>query len=343
MADATNNNAPQPTSGSQNPLNSEIASTLKAFGVAPEKPVVPEVPQKDPNEGSNLQRLRTFKGDLEEVIKTEHISTVSVAAAEEQRRAKKYVEEESVAEKVERRARRTHTATIAISLMLVVLGLSTGIYLYVASQQKPSVAEQFNFTPIIFVDLESEIPADTLFGRNLGEHLRQKRDAVNLRLGSIANFYFTTGSGETKKLLDTQTFLKLLGVSAPQQLTRTLTSEFMLGAHVFDGNQGFLILQTDQYEAAFAGMLAFERNLMDDFYGFFGTSVRGHPPVGTTAPGFNPEFKDKVIKNHDTRVLYDEGGRMRLLYSFVDRSTLVITTNENTFAEILTRLQSKRI
>lgn len=344
MADEPNNNEQGRLRAESSPLGNEIARELGTAGYKPTAPPqTPITPQVDPNAGTNLQRLRTFKGDLEEIVKTEHVSTVSVAAAEENRRAREVVEEETTENKVEQRERRTRVATIAISLMLVTLGLATGIYLYFLSQQKPTVAEQFNVTPLIFVEQELEIPVDRIAGRNLGDTLRQKRDTLTLRLGNIAGFYFTTGVAENKKLVDAQSFLKLLGISAPSQLTRTITPEFMLGVHVFDGNQGFLILQTDQYEGAFAGMLTFERSIMDDFYSFFGTPVRAHLGEGTTTAAFNPVFKDKIIKNHDTRVLYDESGAMRLLYSFVDRGMLVITTNENTFAEILTRLQSKRI
>lgn len=53
-------------------------------------------------------------------------------------------------------------------------------------------------------------------------------------------------------------------------------------------------------------------------------------------------FEDAVIRNKEVRVLKNDEGKIVLLYSFIDPSTIVITTNEYTFIEILTRYASKR-
>ncbi len=297
-----------------------------------------------PSEEGSIPRLRTFKDDLAEIIKTEHISTVQVAAAEQEKRTHSAKEAEVLSDEMKREIHdtRVRRITVTVATVLVVVGLSIGIGLYFSSLPS-SAPEGFVYTPLIFVDKQAEIPVMGLFGRNLGQRLVAERDSVTLRLGSVEDIHFTQGEDATKKLIDAQSFLKLLGTSAPQELTRTLSAPFMLGVHVFDGNQGFLILETDNYEGAFSGMLAFERNILNDFFGFFGPQLLSHPASGTTTPAFNPAFVDKIIKNHDARALYDETGKMRLVYSFVDRNTLVITTNENTFAEVLTRLQSKRL
>jgi hypothetical protein len=45
-----------------------------------------------------------------------------------------------------------------------------------------------------------------------------------------------------------------------------------------------------------------------------------------------------VVKNKDTRILRDSHGNTVLLYSFINKETLIITTNEATFNEIYDRL-----
>ena len=53
-------------------------------------------------------------------------------------------------------------------------------------------------------------------------------------------------------------------------------------------------------------------------------------------------FTDKVIQNKDTRILQKDG-RIIFLYSFIDEKTLVITTGEKPFEEILKRLHSAKL
>lgn len=67
------------------------------------------------------------------------------------------------------------------------------------------------------------------------------------------------------------------------------------------------------------------------------------PEAPTQAETFTSQrFTDAVIRNKDVRVLKNSEGKIALLYSFLDPSTILITTNEYTFIEILTRYTSKR-
>ena len=68
--------------------------------------------------------------------------------------------------------------------------------------------------------------------------------------------------------------------------------------------------------------------------------------TSTTTPEvlyIEQEFKDKVIRNVDTRVLVDARGKILLLYAFPDQKTLIITTNENTLTEIISRINTARV
>ena len=77
----------------------------------------------------------------------------------------------------------------------------------------------------------------------------------------------------------------------------------------------------------------------------------GFPVVEDLAPLFGitrfppPEvndFTDILIKNRDARVISDAARVPILFYSFVDRETLVFTTDRTTFDEILNRLATPK-
>ena len=89
-------------------------------------------------------------------------------------------------------------------------------------------------------------------------------------------------------------------------------------------------------------MLAWELHMNEDLSPLFGEVLE--KTTSTSTPLREPfVFEDSIIKNKEVRVLKDTKGTIRLLYSFIDRETLVITTNESTFSEVLTRLTSQRI
>ena len=54
------------------------------------------------------------------------------------------------------------------------------------------------------------------------------------------------------------------------------------------------------------------------------------------------EFADILIRNRDVRAIYDEEKAPILYYSFVDRETLVFTSDKTTFDELLNRLATPK-
>lgn len=68
------------------------------------------------------------------------------------------------------------------------------------------------------------------------------------------------------------------------------------------------------------------------------TSTATSTTPGPTVPDFfRTQFVDRIVENHDARVVQDTNGDILLLWTFLDRQTLVITTNEYTLREIISR------
>ncbi len=152
----------------------------------------------------------------------------------------------------------------------------------------------------------------------------------------------------------------------PDALLRSVDPNlYLLGIHSFDGNQPFLILKADSYEGAYAGMLAWERDMRADLSPLFVRTppvliqnTPPPPPVATStatstatttpapvvdAPPVRTGFVDRIVENHDARVIQNADGQILLLWTFVNRNVLVVTTNEATLREIISRLQSSPI
>jgi len=131
-------------------------------------------------------------------------------------------------------------------------------------------------------------------------------------------------------LITPQRFFGIMSTRMPDSLLRSFRSEFMFGIHSFNGNQPFMILNTDFFESTFAGMLKWEPFMAQEILAMFGTDI---------TPGIlDREFEDFVVKNRDLRVLRDDEGEIILLYSFFNRDRLIISTDTETLDEVITRL-----
>lgn len=73
------------------------------------------------------------------------------------------------------------------------------------------------------------------------------------------------------------------------------------------------------------------------------SSTTNISPNNTTRDKDLAIFIDKILQNKDTRALVSPNGKIKLLYSFLDKETLVITTSEIGLKEILYRTTTGRI
>ena len=133
----------------------------------------------------------------------------------------------------------------------------------------------------------------------------------------------------------------------PDSLQRSLTGRYMLGTYTsteIDAQTNtnkpylFLILQTKDYNNAYAGMLAWEGTLLDDMFPIFGIDMSGDNKQLLGKP-----FKDILIDNKDARILADKDGNGLLYYILPDKENIVITNSEEAIKEIKSRLITKKI
>jgi hypothetical protein len=113
----------------------------------------------------------------------------------------------------------------------------------------------------------------------------------------------------------------------PPSLVRSFGDEYMFGIYSFDTNEPFIILTVDDYAIAYSGMLKWELDAGKDLATLFN--------IPTQNSSSTLVFKDETAKNKDMRVLKDSAGTPLVLYSFIDRKTLVITKNENVLSAIV--------
>ncbi len=301
-----------------------------------------------------VQPIETFQGDVAKVIKETNTTVVSMAAAEANKRSRSMREGgEGVAVSAYATMQQLIVRTMLVVGGILLLAAAGGLIVYVYILLPSSVAvENSLHAPFIFIDDSIQVPhtANQYDRAELMSSLSNAKNAITLSLGLMARIEPTvvsTPDSETPQTMHAGEFLTLLSPTIPPELVRSIQPTFLLGVHSIDGNQPFLILKVDSYEQSFSGMLAWESVLRGDLAPLFTYTPRARIPeegiAETTTPAqqfLTSEFVDKIVENHDARVVQNIAGDIFFLWTFLDRETIVITTNQYTLREILSRLKN---
>jgi len=301
---------------------------------------------KPKEERLEVSPLQTYRSDIEHVVhEGQGVSVVSIAAAEAARRGNEPIRQETTDEKD---ARQRSWAMVAGGVVFVLL--AAGVLAVVLLRPTTVPIAEAPRAPFIFVDDTAlvSLPADQGTRNMLMTYLQAARQQVRLPVGLIEWLYVAlpaTQKGATLRQLGASEFLQILAPQAPPELLRTLSSNYLVGVHSFEENQPFLLLQVDSYEVAYKAMLDWERTLRADLLPLFSRNpspkTQGTPAPASTTPQFlQTSFVDKVAENRDTRSYLNSSGDILLLWTFLGRNIILITTNEYTLREVLSRMNS---
>ena len=286
--------------------------------------------------------IRTYKSDVEETIQGDHISSISIAMAENRKKL-----DPSKTTDIEDKKIKINKNILIISIILVLGGalifLVPKFLVQIEFTEKPVVEENVSADSLIIVDLEEKINIQDLNLDRVGTTLKERVNQSATKLGQIKNIYLTEGEGTSEKLIISSKFLELIKATIPSEISRTLKTPYMFGMHNYNGNQRFLILKVGSYDTSFSGMLYWEANLWNDFKELF--DLKSDDTLSQSNPYIieTKKFQDTTYDNKDCRVVKDSDNKIVFLYSIVDENTIVITTSIDTFREINSRISKSRI
>lgn len=91
----------------------------------------------------------------------------------------------------------------------------------------------------------------------------------------------------------------------------------------------FIVIRATNFDSVFGGLLAAESTMPEDLDIF----------IEDNTEVLADNFVDELIQNHDIRVLKKESGSDALVYGFVNRNTIIITSDRNTFSEVANQVR----
>lgn len=283
---------------------------------------MPPKETKEKVERVPIKSLRTYQGDIDEIMAKNKYSATTILVAEQKRKVKQENTPSSleVAGKTEAR-NKTFVMLSGILLLLSIVTISAVYYI----RNKAEVVTVQKTKALISFSQEKTFALTGNGREQLISRIFFEKENFKFPVNSVL-YLNTTDGGESPAAVGY--LLKDLAPSMPPSLLRSFDGEYMLGIYAYNTNEPFLILRTDDYALSYSGMLKWEKDILNDMGKMFG--------LNTSASGTNI-FEDEAIRNKDLRVLKDKEGNTILAYSFIDKNTLVITKNEDVFNAILAK------
>jgi len=290
-----------------------------------------QIPEEKQRPEWIIKPLRTLRGDIEEVVKEGKTSAVKIAVAENKRATGN---EETISNfTAPRRELPIKNILIGVAGLILIAGGGVGLYfIYQKASAPEPVALNTPKQTLINTEAEKVLDISNLDRPKLITAINAEKNSLPKNLSTITGINLVRKTNATTtEAVPAGDFLEQLQIQTDTSFVRALEPNFVFGFHILGQTEPFLILKTNSYDSAYAGLLRWENYLATDLGPIF---------LSTTTVGF---FEDKIIYNKDTRILSDADGKIILLYSFNDKNTIIITTNETTFKNLVDRLRAAKL
>lgn len=287
------------------------------------------------NYNSNeIKAIHTYQSDMAETVRENEASVIKIALAEQK---KKYQDD------VFRKAKGSPFKRFAFFFfgIIFIVGGVVGVYFVVKYNQskqtveiaKSTIPQFFSYNQSEEIDTTNDIGAEGFITKIQSE--KESISGENI----IKLIIPTKIVNEIKENISAYDFLSFINTNAPSALKRSLYDEYMFGVHKINSKGNiFMVLKTSDYNIAYAGMLNWEKTLLDDLHLLINVSTSGENEYLKTTT-----WRDIVVNNKDVRVISDNEGNGLLYYMFIDREYFLITDSIDTIKEINSRFMIKNI
>lgn len=313
------------------PLKRDTPIVLKEIPEIYEE--IPEIPMPtEHNEHKeHVQGIRTFSSDMAEAMREGKGSIIKIAIAEDERRRADRQEIES--------APRKNLMLFLGGLIIFAVAIA-GIYgLFVYRKNSAVVPVEQNVIPKSIIRSEDAGTLDITgkINSDIIDAIKAVVAKPGIRSGTVKNLILAKNSGAKDSpmtRIPASDFLKILHSHAPDQFSRAISQDFMLGVYLYNTSNLFLVIKGVAHDYMLSGMLGWEPFLMQDMVPLFGIDV-----TGNSASLLNAKFKDTLVQNRDARAVVGSDGNPVLFYSFLDPNTVFIATDPKTLLEAVRRFE----
>ncbi|MFA5827175.1 MAG: hypothetical protein WC839_01590 [Candidatus Paceibacterota bacterium] len=122
------------------------------------------------------------------------------------------------------------------------------------------------------------------------------------------------------------------------KIDTTVSSTTDSSSNVTSSLDFFILLKVKSLAEVFPTMVSWESKMFYDLKGFFNINLTPETEYLLTK-----EWVDDIVVNKNARVLYDDNGKVVLMYVYADDNSVIITNAGNAVREVVLRLNSSKV
>ena len=273
------------------------------------------------------KNIETYAEDMASAIETGEEGLVKkiIHEQEKQEEEKKSLSPESQKNKV----------FMIVGATLIGFGLVALAFLIMVKKNIETVAVERQFVPIIFTDQTDFLEVSDLDKREIAESIKSKTRTSTVEDRAVEGVYLT----EHKKVVGLKRFLALLESNFPVAGLGLVKDNFFIGIWGQETKGDlFILLQVRSFTDIFPVLHVWEEKMLADLFRTFGLELTAETNYLLTA-----NFTDGFVENKNARILYDQTGKVVLLYAFVDDTSVVIANSLPAAREANLRLSAGKV
>lgn len=327
-----------------------------------------------------IKSLRTFQGDVAQAIKEQNASYVTIALAEKRKQETETRQQKGPAQFIEERPKPIYEKPVTPiitekvspvvtpknpelkknillsigSALFILIGIGSVTFFYLLQKEADkAIIETPTGTSVVGWTEKETFSITGKDKEDFTDYVYKTRGEKTLGEGEIFYVEITDSLGNESTPQD---FFTTLKIGAPANLVRAFNKKMMFGFfRLKDTNIPFLLLSLESFDRSFDGMLSWEKTMFNDIGEFFNQNILPIYETPSTATSsevkniitlneaLQKEFTDETLFNKDARILENTKGETILLYSFLDKETLLITSNEELVRELINKLVSQKL
>lgn len=284
---------------------------------------------KTENTGANESRIpaiHTFRSDLDQAVHDQGASLASIMLAEKKRQEEQTKVNEGGGVK-------NSVVYIILSVLLVTSAVIT-VYVLKNMTESASTAKviEDDLTTYISYDKVTHINADGLIGKEMIGNVIQLARSKAGKPGEVEAI--SLEKGQQAEEISVNEFWNANGSTIPSDVLTALSPKMMLGIYTTKNldRHVFFVFGVQNYDKALAGVLLWEKTILDDVYAIFNIQINGNYSQIMQA-----SFEDVVINNKNARIIRDINGNPTIYILYINKDLLIITDNEEAIQEITNR------
>jgi hypothetical protein len=268
--------------------------------------------------------MKTYSSDIAEALKNKQGSVLSIAFAEEKKR-------QQIHDATSAGSKKNISYIIFGILFLGISVVMVGSFFFSIFDKTQSVMPAPKVPSLIPYDIDKGEDITTSSKSSFQELIR--KNVAESFEGKVKRILFYQSAGAVQSPITLREFENKVDFKMPNRLINSLNDEFFIGAvNANNANYPVMIFSINSFDTTFPGMNEWEKDMVEDLLYSFDIKADNDNEL------LNRSMQDKTVKNHPARILIDKTSKIVLIYGFVGSEYVVISTNEDAYAESVSRL-----